>query len=282
MRRFWPVFCVMLLLLAPFARGEGPSPAPKGDMAVGTDIGFSAVTDFYYTYETSTAVSQYQRYRFYVENGERFFYHETRAGGSWPQTEEDITVRGTVALTQDQWDAFCDLIRGGTASPRTESLDDGDFGPWLFIYWAGGEAQGREFSFKTMEKRSEFEEFCAALRGENHMRIKVSDGKHAVVYQLNDSPSAHSLYAMLPLEIEVEDYGSNEKIFYPEREIDAADGIEGGGGAGDLALFSPWGNVVMYYGPFTAYPGLYLMGQALEGADQVGALSGTIRVEAAP
>ena len=108
----------------------------------------------------------------------------------------------------------------------------------------------------------------------------MTDGEHAVVYELNDSPSAKSLYAMLPLDIEVENYGRNEKIFYPEQAIDTTDGIEGGGDAGALALFSPWGNVAMYYDSFDAYPGLYLLGQAVEGADQVGGLSGMIHVEA--
>ena len=111
------------------------------------------------------------------------------------------------------------------------------------------------------------------------MRIRVTDGVHTVVYELNDSPSAKSLYAMLPLDIEVENYGRNEKVFYPEQAIDTTDGIEGGGEAGALALFSPWGNVVMYYDSFGAYPGLYLLGRAVEGADQVSRLSGTIHVE---
>ena len=85
---------------------------------------------------------------------------------------------------------------------------------------------------------------------------------------------------MLPLEAAVQNYGSNEKIFYPDQPLDTANGIEGSGGAGGLALFSPWGNVVLYYGNFGAYPGLYLLGEAVQGIEQVKDLSGTIRVEA--
>ena len=112
------------------------------------------------------------------------------------------------------------------------------------------------------------------------MKISVNDGENTIIYQLNDSPSAKSLYGMLPLDAEVRNYGSNEKIFYPEKEIDTADGIEGSGEAGGLALFSPWGNVVMYYDSFGSYPGLYILGEAVEGVDQVRNLSGTIHVEA--
>ncbi|MBR2823641.1 MAG: hypothetical protein IKE24_08155 [Clostridia bacterium] len=112
------------------------------------------------------------------------------------------------------------------------------------------------------------------------MKIRVSDGTNTIIYQLNDSPSARSLYGMLPMDTAVENYGSNEKIFYPEQTIDPTDGTEGGGKAGGLALFSPWGNVVMYYDSFASYPGLYILGEAVEGAEQVKNLSGTIHVEA--
>ena len=71
------------------------------------------------------------------------------------------------------------------------------------------------------------------------MKILVTDGTHEVVFALNDTPAAQSLYAQLPLEIEVDNYGGNEKIFYPEQALDTTDGIEGGGEAGALALFSP-------------------------------------------
>ena len=53
---------------------------------------------------------------------------------------------------------------GGTAYARTELLDDGDAGPWRFIYWTGGEAEGREFSFASVEKALAFEDFCVGLK----------------------------------------------------------------------------------------------------------------------
>jgi hypothetical protein len=69
-------------------------------------------------------------------------------------------------------------------------------------------------------------------------------------------------------------------IFYPPQAVDTAEGIEDGGEAGGLALFSPWGNVVMFYDSFGSYPGLYILGQAVEGVEQISSLSGTIHVEA--
>lgn len=112
------------------------------------------------------------------------------------------------------------------------------------------------------------------------MRISVTDGKNTIVFQLNETPPAKSLYDSLPLEVEVENYSNNEKIFYPPQDIDKSDGIEGDCKTGTIALFSPWGNVVMYYSPASSYPGLYILGEAVEGVDLIKDLSGTIQVTA--
>ena len=110
-------------------------------------------------------------------------------------------------------------------------------------------------------------------------RIKVTDGAHSVTFELNETSAAQSLYNMLPTTREVQDYSTNEKIFYPETDINySSDCIEGACPAGTLALFSPWGNVVMYYGAASQYPGLYILGNAVEGADQISELTGDITV----
>lgn len=110
-------------------------------------------------------------------------------------------------------------------------------------------------------------------------RIKVTDGNHNVTFELNETSAAQSLYNMLPTTREVQDYSTNEKIFYPETAISySSDCIEGACPAGTLALFSPWGNVVMYYGAASQYPGLYILGSAVEGADQISELTGNITV----
>lgn len=51
-------------------------------------------------------------------------------------------------------------------------------------------------------------------------RISVQFGENTIVYELNDGSAADSLYEMLPLTISVEDYSTNEKIFYPENDLD--------------------------------------------------------------
>ena len=110
-------------------------------------------------------------------------------------------------------------------------------------------------------------------------RINVTDGSHSVTFELNGTSAARALYDMLPVTKEVQNYSTNEKIFYPETAINyGSDCIEDDCPAGTLALFSPWGNVVMYYGDAAKYNGLYVLGEAVEGADQISELSGNITV----
>ena len=115
--------------------------------------------------------------------------------------------------------------------------------------------------------------------------VVAVNGNREIQFELNDTPAATSLWNQLPFAASVEDYGSNEKIFTPPEKLDTANGEEGDCPAGTLAYFSPWGNAVMYYGPAPRYPGLYILGRAVSGAEHIQNLSGTIelrRAEEAP
>ena len=69
--------------------------------------------------------------------------------------------------------------------------------------------------------------------------IRITDGDVEVVFALNDSAAAQALYAQLPLTLPVEDYGGNEKIFYPPEELDVQDAPLAEGPAGTLAYYAP-------------------------------------------
>lgn len=117
-----------------------------------------------------------------------------------------------------------------------------------------------------------------AVNGEN-MKISVSDGKNKIVYELNASGQSKSLYSQLPIKVQIENYSTNEKIFYPKEKIPLKNGIEGSGDSGTLAYFSPWGNIVLFYGKFSRYPGLFILGKAVSGAENIKNLSGIVSVE---
>ena len=110
--------------------------------------------------------------------------------------------------------------------------------------------------------------------------IRISDGKNAVTFQLNNSKAAKDLYNQLPLTIQVQNYSTNEKIFYPAAALDTNNAPEASGKVGSLAYYEPWGNVVMFYKPFSPSPGgrLYELGQAVSGSGDIQNLTGTIAV----
>ena len=111
------------------------------------------------------------------------------------------------------------------------------------------------------------------------MKISVSDGKTTIVYELNGSEQSIALYGQLPVKVQIENYSTNEKIFYPQEKLPLKNGIEGSGDSGTLAYFSPWGNVVLFYGKFNEYPGLFILGKAASGAENIKDLSGSVNVE---
>ena len=51
-------------------------------------------------------------------------------------------------------------------------------------------------------------------------------------------------------------------------------------GAGTLAYYEPWGDVVFFYGDYSENPRLFELGQAVSGGELVSAISGTITIEA--
>ena len=120
---------------------------------------------------------------------------------------------------------------------------------------------------------------AAAEAEEAESMIRVISDAGEVVFVLNDTPAAESLIAQLPLRAETEPYSSNEIVFHPEEPLDTENGSEGGGTAGYLGYFAPWDNVVMYYGDFDEYPGLYILGEAVSGAETIKDIRGVITVE---
>ena len=115
---------------------------------------------------------------------------------------------------------------------------------------------------------------------ENTFRqISVQFGENTVVYELNDGTAADSLYEQLPLTIEVEDYSTNEKIFYPPQPLDTNNSPLAQSGAGTLADYEPWGDIVFFYGDYNENPSLFELGQAVSGGDLVSGMSGTITID---
>jgi hypothetical protein len=111
------------------------------------------------------------------------------------------------------------------------------------------------------------------------MEIVVYGNDIVVVFQLNDSEAAKALYAQLPLEIEVENYSDNEKIFYPPKKLETKNTPLTDAHNGTLAYYAPWGNVVMFYKEFGEANGLYELGRCIKGCEHIKNISGKIEIK---
>ncbi|APO79582.1 cyclophilin-like domain-containing protein (plasmid) [Rhizobium etli 8C-3] len=97
------------------------------------------------------------------------------------------------------------------------------------------------------------------------VRIKFTFADHTMTATLYDNPSARDFASMLPLNLKIEDFGSNEKIAYLPRKLT----VEGHGPFSneqpyDLCYYMPWGNLAMFYADYK-YPGLIRLGRFDEG-----------------
>lgn len=148
------------MLLAGCAGQEPP------EVELSDETGMDEIVDFYHTYEWDGFNAEYQRYRFYVEDGRHMFFHETRKVHNTygPATEKDVTAKGTRELTEEEWRNFLAFLDCGKLSKPEESVLDGDSGPWLYAYRQEKNGVVRyAFDFTPRDGLLAFEDFCEGL-----------------------------------------------------------------------------------------------------------------------
>ena len=128
---------------------------------------------------------------------------------------------------------------------------------------------------ESLEKEPEQE---LKMEGETTMKICVKSADYEIVYELNNSQTARELYEQLPLTLEMEDFSTNEKTFYPPKELDTSDAPMADADRGTLAYYAPWADVVMFYDYFGNGGGLYELGEAGSGEEDIETLSGEIEI----
>lgn len=93
-------------------------------------------------------------------------------------------------------------------------------------------------------------------------RIRLTVGNDVLFATLEDNSAARSLYAILPLTLAFEDYNGVEKIAYPADVLDTSDAPDSCDPVeGTLALYTPWGNLSVFYQDFRFSEGLVPLGR---------------------
>ena len=166
-KKLWIIVGLIVLFIA-LAMGIFKMGSGKKEYVVGKDITIDEINEFYDTYYNINFNALYQRYYFYVQDGKHFFYHEKREKKNdyGPLNEEDITESGTIELDDETWNAFFEYLKDGTIIKRQESDEDGDAGPWYYLYWDKDKGEIQEYHFVSYGREKEFEQFCISLKGE--------------------------------------------------------------------------------------------------------------------
>ena len=112
------------------------------------------------------------------------------------------------------------------------------------------------------------------------MRVSIQSKENTVVFELNDSRAAKDLYAQLPLNVTVADYGGIEKVFNPPNRLATSNTPLAKAKIGTFAYYAPWNNVVMFYADYGSASGLYELGKVISGIEHISGMLGTIQINA--
>ena len=94
------------------------------------------------------------------------------------------------------------------------------------------------------------------------MKIEFSFSDHTFTASLYDNAAAREFASMLPLELTIEDYSTNEKIAYLPRKL-TAQGNEAFDDEAirDFCYYAPWGNLVFFHAGYRYSRGLVRLGK---------------------
>ena len=98
------------------------------------------------------------------------------------------------------------------------------------------------------------------------MRLRLTFADQAFTATLEDNPSARDLLPMMPLDLTIDDYSTNEKIAYlPRKLTEEGSGRFANEAVGDLCYYAPWGNLALFHGPYRWSRGLIRLGRLDQG-----------------
>jgi hypothetical protein len=102
----------------------------------------------------------------------------------------------------------------------------------------------------------------ASAQAETNMKMRITFNGRDLTAALYDNPSARDLASMLPLDLVIDDYSTNEKIAYLPRKL-TEEGSDpfADEAPGDLCYYAPWGNLAFFYAGYRYSRGLIRLGR---------------------
>jgi hypothetical protein len=100
------------------------------------------------------------------------------------------------------------------------------------------------------------------VQGGTSTRIRIEFNGASMTATLYDNPSARDFASMLPLDLTIDDYSTNEKIAHLPRKLTGQGSAPfGDERPGDLAYYVPWGNLAFFHGGYRYSGGLIRLGR---------------------
>jgi hypothetical protein len=99
-------------------------------------------------------------------------------------------------------------------------------------------------------------------QGATHMNVRIAFGNEDFTATLEDNASAREFASMLPLDLRISDYASNEKIAHlPRKLTELSRGPFPNAMPGDLCYYIPWGNLAFFHVSYESTPDLVRLGR---------------------
>lgn len=100
------------------------------------------------------------------------------------------------------------------------------------------------------------------------MRIRCTFADQDFTCLLQDNPTTRDFVSMLPLDLTIEDFSTNEKLAHLPRRLDEGGLVDYDDEApGDLCYFRGWGNLAFFHGEYHYRGDLIRLGRIESGVE---------------
>ncbi len=114
----------------------------------------------------------------------------------------------------------------------------------------------------VLSPRAALGQVSVNAEGASNMKIECTFAGQTFTATLYDNPSARDFASMLPLDLGIEDYSTNEKIAYlPRKLTEDVSAPFSNEQPGDLCYYAPWGNLAFFHAGYRYSHGLIRLGR---------------------
>lgn len=107
------------------------------------------------------------------------------------------------------------------------------------------------------------------------MKIRITVGKEVLIATMLNTETSRDFISMLPLTLRMKDYSGTEKVSDLPRRLSTKNAPSGyDPSVGDIAYYSPWGNLAIFYKDFSYSKGLIKLGSLDGGIEKLAGRQG--------